>query len=214
MKKQVVLTLVMALIILSMTFGALAAFAQFEVTEAAISIRDASVAAGASTVMTATGFTEGELVSLSIAGVQVAQGRAITNGVYVATVVAPKLVPYNAAAVINARNGDGSKSVNSTVKLAPGLNVTPSSAAINQNIDVQGFAFSATEVYTVSFVDVYDLAATDCISTGATVSKTLGTGITSRVGSFLLNTTVPSVTAGSYYVVGIGGTSGTCALYK
>ena len=187
--------------------------AEFTVTTPAVSVDDDPMVAGATNTISATGFAATESVLLSVDGVEVAQGTTNGSGIFSSTFTVPKLVDYNATAVLRAQNTDGSTVATGSAAINPGLSVTPPTGASGAAIQVQGYAFAATQGYTITFTDVPDLDATDCISTGAAVEEVLGTGTTSRVGSLLLDTTVPVITAGTYYIVGVDASAGVCAQY-
>jgi hypothetical protein len=157
-----------------------------------------------------TGFVSGEQVELLINDIRLAWGRADAGGQYTDTVKIPARIPFGDVTV--KAKGKGTNEGSYTAALNPGLSPSTDQGGVGTPLIVYGHAFSVTEVYTVTFVDAYNVGEPDCIDAGATVSETLGTGTTTSVGSFKLDTTVPDVVSGTYYVVAVGENSATCAV--
>ena len=162
-------------------------------------------------VLTATGYGAGELVELLINGTRLSRGAANGSGQYTATVKIPNTIPYTTNVTMKSRGATGVEATY-TAAIKPGLVLSVVRGAAGNSFPVQGFSFGRGETYTVTFVSAYDLEDSDCIDDEAVVSTTLKTGTTTQIGSFSFVATVPSVPAGTYYVVAVGSSSAVCTV--
>lgn len=211
MYKRIFLVVLLAVILAVATFGLLphAKADGIVVTSAALTASASTVYPSQNYVLTATGFVAGEPVEFLASNTRLATGVADGSGQVTATVKIPSEFVKQTLA-LKARNAGGITQVTTTVTLDPGLVVSVSAGSGGAPLQVQGFAFSAGEAFTATFVTSYTNSGT-CILSGSAVSTTLGTGTTSKLGSFSVNAAIPNVPAGQYYVVAVGASSATCA---
>jgi len=165
------------------------------------------------TVLTATDFSANVKVRFLINNVKVGEGTTDGTGQYTETIKVPKELTFGpkevkALAVNSLDVVTYSASITTMIQFAPTTGGPAGSA-----ISVSGFGFSVFEVVTMTFVDAYDHGEADCIDVGATVSEQLGVLTSNKFGMFKLSSIMPSVPAGTYYVVAVGENSATCAVY-
>ena len=211
--KKILVTLTLAILLVAGALSLLpqgSAQAQFEVTEATITVDDPVLPAQEYEIV-GGGFQDGELVEFLINGTRLARVASEADGV-TATVKIPTSLP-GGTVTFTVRNAAGTTQASDTATLDPGLVVSAASGSAGSRLIVQGFAFAAAEPYTVTFTDEADELQATCVATTATVTESLGTGTTTRLGSFSKDTVVPDVEAGEYNIVAYGGTSGVCAVY-
>jgi len=208
--KKLLVSLVLAVALIAGVLGLLpqGTQAQFEVTTAGLTDLT-TVLPAQNYVITSTGFISGEQVEFLINNTRLARVAADSSGVSTATVKIPAEIP-GGTVTFKVKNADSTTQATDSATLSPGLVVGSASGSAGAPLKVQGFAFAISEAYTVTFTNGYTSTGT-CVVAGSSVSTTLGTGTSSRLGSFSLNTTVPAVATGTYRIVAKG--AGACAVY-
>jgi len=217
--KKLLISLVLAVVLIAGALGVLpqgsegvlfpqAVHAQFTVTTAALSDLT-TVLPAQNYAITASGFISGEQVEFLMNGTRLDRLAANSTGEVTATVKIPSQVP-GGTVTFTVKNADSTTQASDSATLAPGLVVGSASGSAGAPLKVQGFAFAVSEAYTVTFTNGYTSTGS-CVESGSSVSTTLGTGTSSRLGSFSLNTTVPAVVTGTYRIVAKG--AGACAVY-
>jgi hypothetical protein len=183
---------------------------QFEVTAAAIT-GPVTIKPIETHVFTASGFAAGETVEIQLNNVRMARGPANGSGVFTSSIQIPRSILFGNVTV-KAKNDNNSANSSYTASLKPALVTSAASGTAGAPLNVSGYGFSNGEVYTVTFTNQVDTLQATCVATTATVTASLGGGTVTKVGSFSLDSTVPSVPPGTYYVVAHGSGSVTCAV--
>ncbi|MCP4709974.1 MAG: hypothetical protein GY869_15225 [Planctomycetes bacterium] len=184
---------------------------QFEVTTAEVT-GPVTLLPQATYLFTATGFDASEIVNIKMAGVRIANGRANGSGVFTANAKIPTGV-VQGLVTVEAVDRLNQQIQSYDAILNPAISLSSASGEKGSPLEVDGFAFGASETVTFTFVTTADSGAADCIGAGSPVSTTLG-AIRSRLNGnvSLLNISVPSVPPGTYHVVAIGSDSRVCAI--